>query len=63
MHLDERYGYTVNEIEQHGYAHVFRYPNHTAETAMDMTLAKPRRALPNIRGWLNRIALWYMGTG
>ena len=40
MHLDERYGYTVNEIEQHGYAHVFRYPNHTAETAMDMTLAK-----------------------
>lgn len=40
MHLDERYGYTVHEIEKHGFPNIYCCANHTAEQAMDSTLAR-----------------------
>lgn len=40
MHLDERYGYTVHEIERQRYAHIYQYPNHNSESEMDIMLAK-----------------------
>lgn len=40
MHLDERYGYTVHEIEKNGFSNIYRFSNHAAEQAMDSTLAK-----------------------
>lgn len=40
MHLDERYGHTIHEIERLQYANIYQYPNHNAESEMDITLAK-----------------------
>lgn len=40
MHLDERYGYTVHEIEKHGFPNIHCFANHTAEQAMDSTMAR-----------------------
>lgn len=40
MHLDEKYGYTVHEIEKCGYQNIHTYPNHYGESGMDGVLAK-----------------------
>ena len=40
MHLQEEYGYTVNEIEKSGFKNIHRFSNHTKESTMDLTLAK-----------------------
>ncbi|HRH61392.1 MAG TPA: UDP-N-acetylglucosamine 2-epimerase, partial [Chitinophagaceae bacterium] len=40
MHLDERYGYTVHEIEKCGFKNIYKYANHHSEQLMDVTLAK-----------------------
>ena len=40
MHLQEEYGYTVNEIEKSGFKNIHKFPNHTKESTMDLTLAK-----------------------
>jgi UDP-N-acetylglucosamine 2-epimerase (hydrolysing) len=40
MHLQEKYGYTVNEIEKSGFKNIYKYENHTSETSMDLTLSK-----------------------
>lgn len=40
MHMQEKYGMTVNEIEKSGFKNIFKYFNYTAETSMDLTLSK-----------------------
>ncbi|RXG24912.1 UDP-N-acetylglucosamine 2-epimerase [Leeuwenhoekiella aequorea] len=40
MHLQEKYGMTVIEIEKAGFTNIHRFENHTSETTMDLTLAK-----------------------
>ena len=40
MHLLEQYGLTVIEIEKAGFKNIHRFPNHTSEATMDLTLAK-----------------------
>ncbi len=40
MHMDEKYGFTVKEIEQYNYPNIFKYINHDSESMMDMTLGR-----------------------
>lgn len=40
MHLMEKYGYTVIEIEKCHFPNIQTYPNETSEVTMDLTLAK-----------------------
>ncbi len=40
MHLDEKYGSTVNEIYKSGFKNVFEYKNYDGTEYMDRTLAK-----------------------
>ena len=40
MHMQSRYGGTVNEIEKCGYPNIYKYINHLAEISMDLVLAK-----------------------
>ena len=40
MHLQEEYGYTVNEIVKSGFQNIHTFSNHTEESTMDLTLAK-----------------------
>ncbi len=40
MHMDEKYGFTVKEIERHNYPNIFKYINHDSQAAMDMTLGR-----------------------
>ncbi|HVX52651.1 MAG TPA: UDP-N-acetylglucosamine 2-epimerase [Chitinophagaceae bacterium] len=40
MHMDEKYGFTVKEIEAHGYPNIFKYINHDSDSVMDMTLGR-----------------------
>ncbi|MEE3036857.1 MAG: UDP-N-acetylglucosamine 2-epimerase [Bacteroidota bacterium] len=40
MHLQDAYGYTVNEIIKSGFSNIHKFPNHTHESTMDLTLAK-----------------------
>lgn len=47
MHLQARYGSTVDEIHKCGYPNIFSYINHTSEETMDRTLAKTIEGLSN----------------
>jgi UDP-N-acetylglucosamine 2-epimerase (hydrolysing) len=47
MHLQSKYGYTVNEIIKCGYDNIYKYINHTSEKSMDLTLAKTIEGLSN----------------
>jgi UDP-N-acetylglucosamine 2-epimerase (hydrolysing) len=40
MHMQAKYGSTVDEIRKCGYPNIFCYINHTSEETMDRTLAK-----------------------
>lgn len=40
MHMNTKYGYTVNEIEKCGYKNIFKYINHDSEAKMDITLGR-----------------------
>jgi UDP-N-acetylglucosamine 2-epimerase (hydrolysing) len=40
MHLQKKYGYTVNEIEKSGFTNIHKFVNHTSESSMDLTLSK-----------------------
>jgi UDP-N-acetylglucosamine 2-epimerase (hydrolysing) len=40
MHLQEKYGYTLLEIERCGFKNIHTFQNYTHETTMDLTLAK-----------------------
>ena len=39
MHLMDEYGYTLIEIERHGYPNIYTFYNHSDEATMDVTLA------------------------
>lgn len=40
MHLQGKYGFTVDEIVKGGYDNIYRFINHTSERSMDQTLGK-----------------------
>ncbi|MFY0604286.1 MAG: UDP-N-acetylglucosamine 2-epimerase (hydrolyzing) [Flavobacteriaceae bacterium] len=40
MHLDEKYGLTINEVYKSGFKNIFTYQNHVGAEYMDRTLAK-----------------------
>jgi UDP-N-acetylglucosamine 2-epimerase (hydrolysing) len=40
MHMDEKYGFTVKEIERNNFPNIFKYINHDSEAVMDMTLGR-----------------------
>ena len=47
MHMQKKYGYTVEEIEKCGYKNIYNYINHTSESSMDQTLAKTIEGFSN----------------
>lgn len=40
MHLQKKYGHTVDEIKKNKYPNIFEFINYSSETTMDQTLAK-----------------------
>ena len=51
MHMDKKYGYTVNELEKYGYDNIYKYINHDIDSSMDITLSR------TIEGFANYIRL------
>jgi len=47
MHLIERYGYTLIEVQNSGFKNIHTFKNHTHETTMDLTLAKTIEGFSN----------------
>jgi UDP-N-acetylglucosamine 2-epimerase (hydrolysing) len=47
MHMQKKYGYTVEEIEKCGYKNIYKFINHTSEASMDQTLAKTIEGFSN----------------
>jgi len=40
MHMQEKYGYTVKEIEKSGFKFIYTFDNHISQGTMDLNLAK-----------------------
>ncbi|GEO09934.1 UDP-N-acetylglucosamine 2-epimerase [Segetibacter aerophilus] len=51
MHMDNKFGYTVREIEKCGYQNIYKFINHDSGSAMDITLSR------TIEGFANYIRL------
>jgi UDP-N-acetylglucosamine 2-epimerase (hydrolysing) len=51
MHMDQKYGYTVREIEKRGYENIYKYINHDNGCSMDITLSR------TIEGFANYVRL------
>lgn len=51
MHMDNKYGYTVHEIEKCGYDNIYKYINHDSESVTDITLSR------TIEGFANYIRM------
>lgn len=47
MHMDNKYGYTVHEIEKCGYKNIYKYINHDNESMMDITLSRTIEGFAN----------------
>ncbi|WP_153799442.1 UDP-N-acetylglucosamine 2-epimerase [Foetidibacter luteolus] len=47
MHMDEKYGYTVHEIEKCGYPNIYKYINHYTEQLPDITLGTTIQGFSN----------------
>ncbi|MGI8952809.1 MAG: UDP-N-acetylglucosamine 2-epimerase [Chitinophagaceae bacterium] len=47
MHMDEKYGFTVHEIEKQNYKNIFKFKNHNRESLMDITLSKTIEGFSN----------------
>jgi UDP-N-acetylglucosamine 2-epimerase (hydrolysing) len=47
MHMQKKYGYTVEEIEKSGYPNIYKFINYTTESTMDQTLAKTVEGFSN----------------
>lgn len=39
MHLDKKFGYTIDEVQKEGYSNIFPYKNYTLSTKMDQILS------------------------
>ncbi|MEL7144764.1 MAG: UDP-N-acetylglucosamine 2-epimerase [Bacteroidota bacterium] len=50
MHMQRRYGSTVDEIVKCGYPNIYKFINATSEKSMDLTLAKTIEGLSNFCG-------------
>ncbi|MCW3078882.1 UDP-N-acetylglucosamine 2-epimerase [Segetibacter sp.] len=51
MHMDNKFGYTVREIEKCGYQNIYKFINHDSGAAMDITLSR------TIEGFANYVRL------
>lgn len=47
MHLDQKYGYTVVEIEKSGFSNIYKFINYDSESSMDLILARTIEGLSN----------------
>lgn len=47
MHMDIKYGFTVNEIMKCGFQHIFKFINHDSESLMDITLSRTIEGFAN----------------
>ena len=47
MHMDNKYGYTVHEIEKCGYENIYKYINHDSESLMDITFSRTIEGFAN----------------
>jgi UDP-N-acetylglucosamine 2-epimerase (hydrolysing) len=47
MHMDEKYGMTVKEIQKCGYKNIHTFANHNGEALMDITLSKTIEGFAN----------------
>ena len=47
MHLQSKYGYTVEEVYKSGFPNIYRFRNTNSEKSMDLILAKTIEALSN----------------
>lgn len=47
MHMDVKYGHTVNEIEKSGYNNIYKYISYSGEAQMDITLARTVEGFAN----------------
>ncbi len=47
MHMDIKYGFTVNEIMKCGFQHIFQFINHDSESLMDITLSRTIEGFAN----------------
>ena len=47
MHLDQKYGYTVVEIEKSGFKNIYKFINYDSESSMDLILARTIEGLSN----------------
>ena len=45
MHLQDKYGYTLHEIEKSGFSNIHSYSNHTVGGAMDVMMAETIKGL------------------
>lgn len=52
MHMQTKYGGTVNEIEKCGYQNIFKFINHSTENRMDLVLA---RTIEGLSGFCQEI--------
>lgn len=52
MHMIEKYGNTVIEIEKCGFKNIYQFINHTHEASMDLTLAK---TIEGFSSYVNRV--------
>ena len=52
MHMIEKYGNTVIEIQKCGFKNIYQFINHTTESSMDLTLAK---TVEGFSSYINRI--------
>ena len=52
MHMIEKYGNTVIEIEKCGFKNIYQFKNHTHEASMDLALAK---TIEGFSSYVNRI--------
>ena len=52
MHLNKKFGYTVDEIEKEGYKNIFSYKNHQSSSRMDIILSN---TIKGFSDYINRL--------
>lgn len=52
MHLQQKYGFTVMEIEKSGFNHIYTFDNQTSQGTMDLSLA---RTIEGFSAYINKL--------
>ena len=52
MHLQQKYGFTVMEIEKSGFQHIYTFDNQTSQGTMDLSLA---RTIEGFSAYINKL--------